>query len=335
MSRIGFTRILLHSGDSFAACRPMIYWPTPHRHSPARLCSATSPAMPAEELHARMKACAMAWKETGDILDAERRERVRQTETIFSSDALDDASSPDGTVGTERCGRTFNPANGTVAIDIGGTATSQFGLLTTSGAATLDGMLSLALVNGFSPALGNSFPVMTFGSRTGQFATINGLAIGNGKQFSPAYTATNLTLNVTAAAPIPAMPDSDGRGGGGESWGLAMGERHPRRAGTPRPFDPFDAAQGIRSAQGTRGTDPRDPASVLRITHLERSATGMQMQFPTKPGKTYRLEYTDDLKTPWQLLKDNIPGTGASVTIPDPSAQTIPQRFYRLVVTGQ
>ena len=71
-------------------------------------------------------------------------------------------------------------------------------------------------------------------ARTGQFAAINGLAFGNpfdpfgcaqgtrsaqgarGKQFSPAYGATHLTLNVTAAAPIPAMPDSDGRGGGGE-----------------------------------------------------------------------------------------------------------------------
>ena len=115
---------------------------------------------------------------------------------------------------TERWGRTCNPANGTVAIDIGGTATSLFGRMTISGAATLDGMLNLALVNGFSPALGNSFQVMTFDSRTGQFATINGLALGNGKQFTPAYTATNLTLDVTTAAPIPALPDSDGRGGG-------------------------------------------------------------------------------------------------------------------------
>ena len=37
--------------------------------------------MTAEELHARMKACAMGWKEAGEILDAERRERVRETET--------------------------------------------------------------------------------------------------------------------------------------------------------------------------------------------------------------------------------------------------------------
>ena len=88
-------------------------------------------------------------------------------------------------------------------INIGGTATSQFGRLTVSGATTLDGTLNLALVNGFSPAIGNSFQVMTFGSRTGQFATINGTALGNGKQFSPAYSATSLTLNVTAAAPFP------------------------------------------------------------------------------------------------------------------------------------
>ncbi len=118
---------------------------------------------------------------------------------------------------------TCHPANGTGAIDIGGTATSQFRRLTISSADTLDGTLNLALVNSFSPAIGNSFQVMPFSSRTGQFATINGLAIGNpfdfaqgirGKPFSPAYTATN--LNVTATAPIPALLDSDGRGGGGE-----------------------------------------------------------------------------------------------------------------------
>lgn len=47
--------------------------------------------MTAEELHARKKAYALGWKETGELLDAERRERVRQTETISSSELLDDA----------------------------------------------------------------------------------------------------------------------------------------------------------------------------------------------------------------------------------------------------
>ena len=44
-------------------------------------------------------------------------------------------------------------------------------------------------------------------------------------------------------------------------------------------------ASGIPDAQELlAGTDPHDPASVLRITQLDKSATGMQMQFPTKPG---------------------------------------------------
>ncbi len=34
-----------------------------------------------EELRARMKAYAMGWKETGEILEAERHARVRQTDT--------------------------------------------------------------------------------------------------------------------------------------------------------------------------------------------------------------------------------------------------------------
>ena len=49
-------------------------------------------------------------------------------------------------------------------------------------------------------------------------------------------------------------------------------------------IDLFGFAQGIRSAQGTRGADPHDPASVLRLSHLDKSATGMQRQFPTLTG---------------------------------------------------
>ena len=90
---------------------------------------------------------------------------------------------------------------------------------------------------------------------------------------------------------------------------------------------PFD------SAQGTRGTDPHDPASVLRLSQLDKSATGMQMQFPTLTGKTYRLEYTDDLiSNQWPSLTAPIPGDGKPVIVEDPAATNRAQRFYRLVV---
>ena len=179
---------------------------------------------------------------------------------------------------------------------------------------------------------------MTFASRTGQFATINGTALGNGKQFSPAYSATNLTLNVTApsthsaslrapapaqgtrAAPIPALPDSDGDG-------------IPRRTGTPRPLRlrsgrPRHRPARSRQFPAHRQTQQDGHRDADRVPDANRQP------FDCAQGtRTYRLEYTDDLKAPWQVLKDNIPGDGKPATIPDPAAATArPQRFYRLVV---
>ena len=89
---------------------------------------------------------------------------------------------------------------------------------------------------------------------------------------------------------------------------------------------------GIPDAQELlAGTDPRDPASVLRLSPPDKTATGMQMQFPTLTGKTYRVEYTDDLTTnQWHPLTAPIPGDGQPVIVEDPAATTRLQRFYRL-----
>jgi hypothetical protein len=44
--------------------------------------------MTAEELHARMKAYTMGWKEVGEYLEAERRARVRRADTATSLELL-------------------------------------------------------------------------------------------------------------------------------------------------------------------------------------------------------------------------------------------------------
>ena len=116
-----------------------------------------------------------------------------------------------------------------------------------------------------------------------------------------------------------------------------MGEGHPRRRGTPRPFD---------YAQGTRGTNPLDPASTFHIHSLQPAADGRHLQWsplrhrllakprlPTVPGKTCRVEYSEDLtKNQWSILLDHIPGTGAVRTVIDPLGTTLPKCFYRVVV---
>ena len=38
----------------------------------------------------------------------------------------------------------------------------------------LDGTLDISLIGGFDPNIGDSFQVMTFGSRSGNFVTVNG-----------------------------------------------------------------------------------------------------------------------------------------------------------------
>ncbi len=85
---------------------------------------------------------------------------------------------------------------GILVITISGT---QNGRLNISSFATLSGALSISLTNGYLPNLGDSFTIMTYISRTGQFATVTGTAIAAGKQFQVNYGATAITLSVVVA----------------------------------------------------------------------------------------------------------------------------------------
>jgi hypothetical protein len=76
-------------------------------------------------------------------------------------------------------------------IEIGGpNAGTDFDQLAVTGQATLDGTLTVNLINGFVPNSGDSFPVLTFGSGTGVFATVN----GDGPLFTPSYDPMDVTL---------------------------------------------------------------------------------------------------------------------------------------------
>ncbi|HEV2851265.1 MAG TPA: SdrD B-like domain-containing protein [Thermoanaerobaculia bacterium] len=91
-------------------------------------------------------------------------------------------------------------ASGALNVEIGGlTAGSQFDRLDVSGAATFGGSLNVQIINGFTPALGNSFRILSCGSRSGTFAATNGLDLGNGLRLDPRYDATGLTLVVVAS----------------------------------------------------------------------------------------------------------------------------------------
>jgi hypothetical protein len=64
---------------------------------------------------------------------------------------------------------------GVLDVAIGGTtAGSQYSQLAVSNGASLKGTLNIKLINGFVPASGATFTILTAGTRTGQFSTVNG-----------------------------------------------------------------------------------------------------------------------------------------------------------------
>jgi hypothetical protein len=82
----------------------------------------------------------------------------------------------------------------TGALDIILAGSSAYGALAVSGTATLAGTLNVSLSNGYMPALGASFTILSFGTRLGDFGTENGLDLGNGFFFVPSYLGNALTL---------------------------------------------------------------------------------------------------------------------------------------------
>ena len=92
---------------------------------------------------------------------------------------------------------------------------------------------------------------------------------------------------------------------------------------------------GMTNAQEFRaGTNPRDPLSVFRLAPPATVGADKALSLANFAGRTYRIDYADFLgsPTPWRILADQTPGTGANIPITDPGAASLPQRYYRAVV---
>jgi len=71
--------------------------------------------------------------------------------------------------------------NGTLSIELAGTTVGeQYDLLSIGGTADLQGTLSLVLLDGFQPSVGDSFDILEFGSLSGGFERIDLPALAGG-----------------------------------------------------------------------------------------------------------------------------------------------------------
>ena len=109
-------------------------------------------------------------------------------------------------------------ADATLEIEVTGTSVGEAGYdqLSVSGTASLDGSLAiendaiyLPSVGAAVGVIGDSFVIVSAGSVTGTFATINGRHVGDGKFYLPQYHATQVTLGAFQAAPGDTDGDMD------------------------------------------------------------------------------------------------------------------------------
>ena len=110
-------------------------------------------------------------------------------------------------------------AGSTLDIEIAGTQPgTQYDVVHVTGKATLGGTLQVTLLNGFVPQPGDSFQVLTFGSRAGDFAQYAGLDLGGGRVLRPMFSDHALSL----VLPLPGGPKVSGVFVSGSSWSPAF-----------------------------------------------------------------------------------------------------------------
>jgi parallel beta-helix repeat protein len=78
------------------------------------------------------------------------------------------------------------------------------------------------------------------------------------------------------------------------------------------------------------GTNPTNSASVFKLIAQNPVATTNAVALNSANGIVYRVLYRDDLAAGnWNILADQIIGTGTNIFLTDPAANSLTKRFYR------
>jgi hypothetical protein len=80
-------------------------------------------------------------------------------------------------------------------------------------------------------------------------------------------------------------------------------------------------------------TDSTNIVVAPTLNSVTRSNNVTSLQWMTAPGRTYRVEYKNDLNDPqWEIFAPAIIGNGGIHTFSEITATNLPQRFYRVSV---
>ncbi len=243
------------------------------------------------------------------------------------------APGDDGTAGKIAINGNYTlGANGTLALDIGGTTqgsgfqTGQYDLVAVSGATSLAGNLAVRIIGGFTPGNATTFTVLSStGALSGAFANAAfGQRItiaGSGGSFLVSQSGNSVTLSQYLTAL--------------ETWRLATLGTTSNSGNASDTYD-FDGDGVANLLEYALGTLPAESASQA-LPVAGTSGNRLTLTFFRAVGNlTYIVEASPDLAS-WTTVAINPGSVGQSVTVTDtvdlPSMNAA-RRFIRLRVTS-
>jgi hypothetical protein len=161
----------------------------------------------------------------------------------------------------------------------------------------LDGRLRVALNPSFHPQASNEFPIVTFASATGEFAnaphesrlkTVDNLA-----SFLVVYRSNAVVLTDYRSTDLDGDAIED-------AWATSYFGHSPLTSAERAADNDGDGFSNYDEFRA--GTDPRDPASALRVSVAITQGT-TRLQWPCVDGKTYRVYVSGELRT-WREVAD-------------------------------
>ena len=180
--------------------------------------------------------------------------------------------------------------------------------LAVTGAATFAGALEIVLASPFAETLNAAFPVVSYASRAGDFATVTGLSSNFGYDFTRSFQATALNLNVTTVGVVPAGPAGLLAPTDFSHWITQKADE----AGITENLQPLLDADGDGASnllEYAFGTHPFDSSSLyapLPFLKVDDGVTRMALEFRRRidtAGLDYQIESSFDLIL-WNTVTD-------------------------------
>jgi Zn-dependent metalloprotease len=158
--------------------------------------------------------------------------------------------------------------------------------------------------------------------------------LGSVLAFTPPVGGAPATLGATyqpGADPASALQDDDGDGLP-DGWEL---QHHLNRGDATDGLIDSDGDGASNLAEYQSGTDPMDPASVLRILRIAHGSQEVRVELVIPAGASFQLEKATDLNQPdWNPIGSALRSQGGVLTLSDPEPG-MANGFYRIRVVNQ